>query len=158
MVRIASRGLVLSIVVVLALATHASAQSPRAGGPALGDDPTPRLAADLSLGGNIARGFVDREMIAVRGIVEASWGPWGVYTQPYWLYGRVHPPMGPALTTDNEVYDRTGLFRRITGPWFFYAVNAYDRSVRRQIDHRDLIGGGVEAWVRPMYDAWDAQR
>lgn len=135
--------LAVPFLLVLSLAAPARAQSPRAGGPAIGEDPTPRLAVDLSLGGNLARGFVDREMVAARGIVEASWGPWAVYTQPYWLFGRVHPPMGPTLTTDNEIYNRTGLFRRISGPWFAYAVNAYDRSVRRQIDHRDLLGGGV---------------
>lgn len=137
----------LPLLVLTSAASTAHAQSPRAGGPAVSGDATPRVALDLTIGGNLARGFVDREMVAARGIVEASWGPWAIYTQPYWLFGRVHPPMGPALTTDNEVYDRTGLYRRISGPWFAYAVNAYDRSVRRQIDHRDLLGGGVGATV-----------
>jgi hypothetical protein len=138
----------LCLTTVLLGASLAHAQSPRAGGPApVGPDTAPRLAAEVAIGGNLARGFVDREMVTARAIIEAWSGPWGLYLQPYWLFGRVGTPMGK-LTTDNEIYERTGLFRTITGPWFVYAVNAYDRSLRRKIDHRDLVGGGggVRIW------------
>lgn len=83
-------------------------------------------------------------MVAARGIVEGWRGPYGLYIQPYWLYGRVGTPAGK-LTTDNEIYMRTGLFRDLPGPFFAYAVNAYDRSLRRKIEHRDLLGGGMGA-------------
>jgi hypothetical protein len=134
------------LVVVVAWAGPALAQSPRAGGPSPGEDPTPRLAVDLGVAGNLARGFVDRDLVTARGVVEASRGPWSLYTQPYWLYGRVGTPMGK-LTTDNEIYDRTGLFRQLRGRFFAYAVNAYDRSLRRKIEHRDLLGVGAGATV-----------
>lgn len=136
-----------ALVLISSLATSAAAQSPRAGGPApSGDQPT-RVAAEIAIGGNLARGFVDRELVTARAIFEAWSGKWGVYMQPYWLYGRVGTPMGK-ITTDNEVYNRTGLFRSLAGPWFAYAVNAYDRSLRRKIAHRDLMGGGagVRLW------------
>ena len=128
---------------VCALATQASAQSPRAGGPAPGDTAgETRLGAEANIAGNLARGFVDRELIAARGIFQAWTGPWGLYVQPYWLYGRVGTPAGK-LTTDNEVYVRTGLFRQLAGTQFFiYGVNATDRSLRRKIDYRSLTGGG----------------
>jgi len=133
---------ILAVASLAAAVTTAAAQPSRVGGPAGVDDPSPRIAVDLSLGGNLARGFVDREMVAARGMLEASSGDWTIYNQPYWLFARVHPPMGAALTTDNEIYDRTGIFRRLGKRWFVYGVNAYDRSRRRQIDHRDLFGGG----------------
>lgn len=128
-------------VVVLAAGT-ARAQSPRAGGPAPGDDPNARVAVEGAITGNLARGFVDRELVSARGIVQAWSGPWGVYMQPYWLFGRVGTPMGK-LTTDNEIYVRTGLFRALAGPLFAYGVTVYDRSVRRQIEHRNLAGAGL---------------
>lgn len=137
----------LAIAVLTALTAPASAQSPRAGGPSpAGEQPT-RAAAEIAVGGNLARGFVDREMVTARAIFEVSSGAWGLYTQPYWLYGRIGTPMGK-ITTDNEVYERTGLFRTLAGPWFAYAVNAYDRSLRRKIAHRDLLGAGagVRLW------------
>ncbi|MBA3454630.1 MAG: hypothetical protein H0T42_16205 [Deltaproteobacteria bacterium] len=122
---------VATIVLIGILATPAAAQSPRAGGPApSGDQPT-RVAAEIAVGGNLARGFVDRELVTARGIFEAWSGKWGGYFQPYWLYGRVGTPMGK-ITTDNEVYARTGVFRSLVGPWFLYGVNAYDRSLRRR--------------------------
>jgi len=132
-----------AIILFLAVPSLAAAQSPRAGGPAPGDDPASRITAELGASGNFARGLIDRDLISARGVVSAWDGPWGVYIQPYWLYGRVNT-FGPAgkITTDNEVYLRTGVFRTITGPAFVYAVNAYDHSLRRQIDHRDLFGGG----------------
>ncbi|MBA2540896.1 MAG: DUF481 domain-containing protein [Deltaproteobacteria bacterium] len=133
----------LCVVVGLMLAGRAAhAQSPRAGGPAPGDDPSSRVAVEGALSGNIARGFVDRELISARGILQAWSGPLGFYVQPYWLYGRVGTPMGK-LTTDNEVYVRTGVFRALTGPLFAYGVTVYDRSVRRQIEHRNLAGAGL---------------
>ena len=135
------------LVLIGSLSAPAGAQSPRAGGPApAGDQPT-RVAAEIAIGGNLARGFVDRELVTARAIFEAWSGTWGIYVQPYWLYGRVGTPTGK-LTTDNEVYERTGVFRTLVGPWFAYAVNAYDRSLRRKIAHRDLFGAGagVRLW------------
>jgi len=136
-----------TLVVILSLAAPAAAQSPRAGGPAPAGEQPARVAAEIAIAGNLARGFVDREMVTARGIFEAWSGKWGFYLQPYWLYGRVGTPMGK-ITTDNEVYERTGLFRTLTGPFFAYAVNAYDRSLRRKIAHRDLLGAGagVRLW------------
>lgn len=133
------------IALVCALFAHeAWAQSPRAGGPAPGDSGgETRLGAEANIAGNLARGFVDRDLIAARGIVQAWTGPWGLYIQPYWLYGRVGTPMGK-ITTDNELYVRTGLFRQLEGTKFFaYAVSAFDRSLRRKIDYRELLGAGA---------------
>jgi len=126
----------------LAAPSPAAAQSPRAGGPAPGDDPSSRIAAELSVTGNLARGFVDRDLVSTRGILQAWDGPWGVYLQPYWLYGRVGTPMGK-ITTDDEYYLRLGLFRSLSPHFFAYAVDAYDRSLRRKISHRNLGGGGL---------------
>jgi hypothetical protein len=133
-----------SWVIVVILTGHAYAQSPRAGGPAPGDDPNARIAVDGGISGNIARGFVNRELISARGIFQTWSGPWGLYIQPYWLYGRVDV-MGTKITTDNEIYVRTGLFRSLTPQYFVYGVTVYDRSVRRQIEHRNLAGGGAGA-------------
>lgn len=138
----------LSIVAcVIWLTATAAAQSPRAGGPTPSGESPPRVAAEIAIGGSLARGFVDRELISARGIFEAWSGPWGLYIQPYWLFARVRTPMAK-VTSDNEVYERTGLFRSLGGPWFAYAVNAYDRSLRRKIAHRNLLGGGagVRLW------------
>jgi hypothetical protein len=134
---------IVVVFMVCALAHEARAQSPRAGGPAAGDSSgDSRIGAEANLAGNIARGFVDRELIAARGILQGWTGPWGVYIQPYWLYGRLGTPMAK-LTTDNEIYVRTGLFREIQDTRFFlYAVSVWDRSLRRKIDYRDLTGGG----------------
>lgn len=133
------------IAMVCAWSAHeASAQSPRAGGPAPGDSGgESRLGAEASIAGNLARGFVDRDLIAARGILQGWTGPWGLYLQPYWLYGRVGTPAGK-ITTDNELYLRTGLFRQLRDtPMFVYAVSAFDRSLRRKIDYRELLGGGA---------------
>jgi hypothetical protein len=138
-------GLII-IVGWLAAPSPAAAQSPRAGGPAPGDDPSSRIAAELGVTGNLARGFVNRDLIAARGILQAWSGPWGVYLQPYWLYGRVGTPPGspvPKLTTDNEYYLRSGLFRSLPHSLFAYAVDALDRSLRRKISSRNLAGGGL---------------
>jgi hypothetical protein len=102
-----------------------------------------RVGVDANIAGNLARGFVDRDLVAARGIVQGWTGPWGLYVQPYWLYGRVGTPMGK-LTTDNEIYVRTGLFRKLREtPFFVYGVSVFDRSLRRKIDYRDLTGGGA---------------
>ena len=130
----------------LAAPSPAAAQSPRAGGPAPGDDPSSRVAAELGVTGNLARGFVNRDLIAARGILQAWSGPWGVYVQPYWLYGRVGTPPGspvPKITTDNEYYLRSGLFRSLPSSLFAYAVDALDRSLRRKISSRNLAGAGL---------------
>ena len=134
----------LVVVVICALAAPASAQSPRAGGPAPGDRAGETLVgAEANIAGNIARGFVDRELVAARGIIQGWTGPWGLYIQPYWLYGRVGTPAGK-LTTDNEIYVRNGLFRELVDtPFYIYAVSVFDRSTRRKIDYRNLTGGGI---------------
>ena len=143
MARTSSIGFLVVVVAGwLATASPAAAQSPRAGGPAPGDDPSSRIAAELAATGNLARGFVDRDLISTRGILQGWDGPWGLYIQPYWMYGRVGTPMGK-LTTDNEIYVRTGLFRALGHSVYAYAVDAYDRSLRRKIDQRNLIGAGV---------------
>jgi hypothetical protein len=136
------------VVALLSCPPLAAAQSPRAGGPAPGDDPGPRVTAELAATGNLARGLIDRDLISARGAISAWSGPWGVYVQPYWLFGRLNT-FGPAgkVTTDNEVYVRTGLFRTISGPVFGFLVDVYDHSLRRQIDHRNLLGAGVGASV-----------
>lgn len=134
--------IVIASFFVCALATTAAAQSPRAGGPAPGDDPTSRIGADLGITGNLARGFVDRDLVAARGVVQGWDGPWGLYVQPYWLYGRIGTPAGK-ITTDNEVYLRIGLFRSLTPRFFVYGVNALDHSLRRKIDVRNLTGAGA---------------
>jgi len=138
------RALAIAFVVCALSAHEAWAQSPRAGGPAPGDSGgESRVGAEANLAGNLARGFVDRDLIAARGILQGWTGPWGLYVQPYWLYGRVGTAAGK-ITTDNEIYVRTGLFRQIREtPLFIYAVSAFDRSVRRKIDYRELAGGGV---------------
>jgi hypothetical protein len=136
-----ARSIGVAVILASALAAPALAQSPRAGGPAPGDDPSSRLAAELAATGSLARGLVDRELISTRAIVQGWDGPWGLYVQPYWLYGRVATPMGK-ITTDNEIYVRTGLFRSVTKQLFAYAVNASDRSLRRKIDARTLTGAG----------------
>jgi uncharacterized protein DUF481 len=134
------------VALVLATSTTALAQSPRAGGPAPGDDPASRLAIDLGATGQLARGLIDRDLISARGVITAWDGPWGAFVQPYWLFGRVNTfgPLGK-ITTDNEIYVRTGIFRQIVGPTFAFVVNVYDHSLRRQIDNRDLFGSGVGA-------------
>jgi uncharacterized protein DUF481 len=131
-----------AVVWICVLAAPAAAQSPRAGGPAPGDDPASRIGADVGITGNLARGLVDRDLVSARGVLQAWDGPWGLYVQPYWLFGRIASPMGK-ITTDNEIYLRTGLFRTISDPIFVYAVNAYDHSLRRKIDGRDLLGAGA---------------
>jgi hypothetical protein len=134
----------IAVVVCALLAREAWAQSPRAGGPAPGETGgESRVGVEANIAGNLARGFVDRDLIAARAILQGWTGPWGLYIQPYWLYGRVGTPMGK-ITTDNEIYVRTGLFRQIRETRFFaYAVSAFDRSVRRKIDYRELLGAGA---------------
>jgi hypothetical protein len=96
--------------------------------------------------GNLARGFVNRDLVSARGILQAWSGPWGGYLQPYWLYGRVGTPPGSPvskITTDDEYYLRAGLFRAFSPLLFAYAVDAYDRSLRRKISNRNLAGAGI---------------
>lgn len=133
-----------TIALVCVLGAHeAWAQSPRAGGPVPGDSrDESRVGVEANITGNLARGFVDRDLIAARGIMQGWRGPWGLYIQPYWLYGRVGTPMGK-ITTDNEIYVRMGLFREIREtPLFVYGVSVFDRSLRRKIDYRNLTGAG----------------
>jgi hypothetical protein len=143
-----ARTIALIIIIAgwLAAPSPAAAQSPRAGGPAPGDDPSSRIAAEFSVTGNLARGFVNRDLVSARGILQAWSGPWGAYLQPYWLYGRVGTPPGSPvskITTDDEYYLRAGLFRSFSPLLFAYAVDAYDRSLRRKISNRNLAGAGI---------------
>ena len=103
-----------SFVGICLFTVTAAAQSPRAGGPAPGDDQTARIGVDFGIAGNLARGFVDRDLISARGVIQGWDGPWGAYVQPYWLYGRVGVPMMGKVTTDNEIYVRNGVFRALT--------------------------------------------
>ena len=63
----------------IAISTPVWAQSPRAGGPSPSDEPGSRIAAELALTGNLARGLVDRELISTRGIFQVWKGPLGFY-------------------------------------------------------------------------------
>ena len=67
-------------------------------------------------------------------------GPWGVFVQPYWLYGDIG-----GIKTDDERYLRALVFRALTGPIFAYGAAIYDQSLRRRIDRRGLFGGGFGA-------------
>ena len=86
--------------------------------------------------------MVNRDLISTRGILQGWQGRWGLYVQPYWLYGRVELT-GNKLTTDNEIYVRSGLFRTIAPPIFAYGVSVYEHSLRRQIEHRNSAVGGI---------------
>lgn len=131
----------LIVLLLVCSAGVVSAQT-RAAGPMPFDDSPPRVDIDVSAGGNLSRGLVDRDLVTARGVLDAASGPWLVFTQPYFLFARVRTPMAK-VTSDDELYDRTGIFRSLGDPFFVYAVNAYDRSLRRRIDHRELFGGGA---------------
>lgn len=130
--------------VVVARAAHAQI-GPRTGGPAPGDFVGTKAAVDLSLTGNMARGISDRDLIIMRGGLNFWSGPWGVFVQPYYLYGDVKLGAMPRVKTDDERYLRTLVFRTLVDPIFAYGVAALDHSLRRRIDRRALMGGGVGA-------------
>ena len=132
----------LVLVLVLALGSPARAQSPRAGAPTPGDEGGSRVAVDLGVTGNLSRGLVYRDLVTSRAVLQSWDGPWGVYIQPYWLYSRIGTAMG-RVTADNDIYLRGGAFRNLTRSVFAFAVNVYDHSLRRKVDHRDLFGAGV---------------
>src|SRR5689334_24323079 len=91
----------LTAAIVLALGSHARAQSPRAGAPTLGEGDGSRVAVDVGTTGNLSRGLVYRDLVTNRGVLQAWDGPWGVYVQPYWLYSRIGTAMG-RVTADND--------------------------------------------------------
>jgi uncharacterized protein DUF481 len=132
----------LAAVLLLALGSHARAQSPRAGAPTPGDGEGSRAAVDIGTTGNLSRGLVYRDLVTNRAVLQLWDGPWGFYVQPYWLYSRIGTAMG-RVTADNDIYVRTGGFRNLTPSVFAFAVNVYDHSLRRRVAHRDLFGGGA---------------
>jgi len=137
-----------SIVIALLCAVgSARAQTgPRAGGPAPGDFPGTNLAVDLSLAGSLARGVADRDLVTGRGIVSFWSGRWGVFVQPYYLYGDVKvAPTAPRVETDDERYLRTAVFHSFSDHLFEFGVVVLDHSLRRLIDRRALLGGGLGA-------------
>jgi hypothetical protein len=134
----------IGVVVVVCLASSAYAQTgPRTGGPAPGDFEGTRLAVDASLTGNMARGVADRDLINARGGLTFWTGPFGVFVQPYYMYGDVKLGAMPRVKTDDERYLRTLLYYTFREPLFVYGVAAFDHSLRRKIDKRGLAGGGV---------------
>jgi hypothetical protein len=137
----------LSVVVVMVLtAGHASAQTgPRTGGPAPGDVQGQKALIDLSLTGNLARGVADRDLIILRGGLQLWSGAWGIFVQPYYLYGDVKLGAMPRVKTDDERYLRTLVYRTLVKPLFTYGVVALDHSLRRRVDQRALAGAGFGA-------------
>jgi hypothetical protein len=134
----------IGVVVVVCLASSAYAQTgPRTGGPAPGDLQGTRLAVDLALTGNLARGVADRDLINARGGLTFWSGPFGVFVQPYYMYGDVKLGAMPRVKTDDERYLRTLVYYTFREPLFVYGVAAFDHSLRRKIDKRALAGGGV---------------
>jgi hypothetical protein len=142
-----SMGRMLSTVVALVLiAGRAHAQTgPRTGGPAPGDVQGNKALVDLSLTGNLARGVADRDLIIMRGGLQLWSGAWGVFVQPYYLYGDVKLGPMPRVKTDDERYLRTLVYRTLVKPLFAYGVVALDHSLRRRVERRALAGGGVGA-------------
>jgi hypothetical protein len=135
-------GRLVALAILCCAATAQGQSGPRTGGPAPTDVSTTRLAAELSLGGDLARGNTDRDLVTARGSVTIWDGPWGVFVQPYWLYGDV-----ANHNTDDERYLRTLIFRALAKPIFAYGAAVYDQSLRRRIDRRGLFGGGFGATI-----------
>jgi hypothetical protein len=136
----------IALVLLLLLGTAHAQTGPRTGGPAPGDFIGRRAAADLSLTGNLARGLVDRDLISGRGSLTFWTGPWGVFVQPYYMYGDVK--LGttlPRTQTDDERYLRVLVYHTFQKPLFEYGVMAADHSLRRKIGRRALGGLGVGA-------------
>jgi hypothetical protein len=141
------RSLAIASLILLGTASSARAQAgPRAGGPAPGDFSGTNLAADLSLAGSLARGVADRDLVTTRGLVSLWSGRWGVFVQPYYLYGDVKlAPTAPRVATDDERYLRTAVFHSFSDPLFEFGVAVLDHSLRRRVGRRALVGGGVGA-------------
>jgi len=134
-------------VVLCALAAPARAQvGPRAGGPAPSDVAGTTAAVDASLTGNLARGLVDRDLISARGSFALWHGPWGLWVQPYYLYGDVKLSDAlPRTQTDDERYLRINAFRVLSRPLFAWVAAVFDHSLRRRIGERALVGAGAGA-------------
>jgi hypothetical protein len=131
----------------LAVPTASAQTGPRTGGPAPGDVQGTKAIVDLSLTGNLARGISDRDLVIMRGGLQFWSGPWGVFVQPYYLYGDVKLGAMPRVKTDDERYLRTLVYRTLVKPLFTYGVVALDHSLRRKIDRRALAGGGFGATI-----------
>jgi len=129
------------------VAATARAQGPRTGGPAPGDFKNTEIAVDAALTGNLARGVSDRDLISFRGLVNFWSGRFGVFVQPYYLYGDVKLPASSRVQTDDERYLRALAFYTFYDPVYAYAVTALDHSLRRKIGSRGLIGGGAGVTV-----------
>lgn len=133
-------------VVALRGAPYAHAQTgPRTGGPAPGDITGTKLLADLSVAANLARGVSDRDLVVTRGSLTFWSGAWGLFVQPYYLYGDVKLGANPRTKTDDERYLRTLVFYTFNRPLFAFGVAAIDASLRRRIGDRLLTGGGFGA-------------
>jgi hypothetical protein len=139
------RRIVVVLVLMLAAGSARGQTGPRTGGPTPGDNQGTKAAIDLSLTGNLARGISDRDLVILRGGLQFWSGPWGVFVQPYYLYGDVKLGAMPRVKTDDERYLRTLVFRTLVKPLFAYGVVALDHSLRRRIDRRGLAGGGFGA-------------
>src|SRR4051812_5093950 len=95
----------------------------------------------------MARGVSDRDLLIMRGGLTFWTGPWGVFVQPYYLYGDVKLGAMPRVKTDDERYLRTLVYRTLIDPIFTYGVVALDHSLRRKIDRRALLGAGFGATI-----------
>jgi hypothetical protein len=135
------------VAVVCALVAPAHAQiGPRAGGPAPADIDGTTAAVELALAGNLARGLVDRDLVSARGSLALWHGPWGLWLQPYYLYGDVKlADKLPRTQTDDERYLRVNAFRALSRPLFAWIAGVFDHSLRRRIGHRSYVGGGTGA-------------
>jgi hypothetical protein len=132
----------VTVALVLVLASPAHAQAPRAGAPTAVDGEGSRVAVDLGITGNLSRGLVYRDLITNRGVLQLWDGPWGIYIQPYWLFSRIGTAAG-RVTADNDIYVRLGSFYNVASSVFVTVVNVYDHSLRRRVEHRDLFGAGA---------------
>ena len=139
----------LSIAVVLVGVVSGPAHAqlgPRAGGPAPAEIEGTTTAADASITGNLARGLVDRDLVAARASLALWHGPWGLWVQPYYLYGDVKlADTLPRTQTDDERYLRVNAFRALSRPLFTWIAGVFDHSLRRRIGHRELVGAGMGA-------------
>jgi hypothetical protein len=128
-----------SIVLLLLLSLRvANAQvGPRAGGPTPADQGS-YAAIDVSFAANLARGVADRDLITARGQLTLWDGPWGLFVEPYGVWGD-----SAGKNTDDERFLRIVAFRALSNPAFVFGVLAVDHSLRRKIDERATSGGGV---------------
>src|SRR5262249_2227250 len=73
-------------------------------------------------------------------------GPWGVFVQPYYLYGDIKlGEAQPRMKTDDERYLRAVVFHTFSRPLFELGLLVVDHNLRRRIARRALGGVGVGA-------------